>query len=120
MAYGASKLQTIAISDGYHVTIRTAVKMREGGVIARSQADDDVVSKGIAFLKLIIQSWDLDDEDGNILPITEETIGNLIDDDALLISQAFTGNKRTQPEQAAFTDTSMPGPGDIETTRRLA
>jgi hypothetical protein len=49
------------------------------------EGDVDFQTAADTFLQTVIKSWNLDDDQGNVLPITPENIDRLTKDDALLI-----------------------------------
>lgn len=126
MAYGSDRVTRVQLSDGYWADVRTSLTMGQQKALARMSGskDGDIeidlkMDIGSAYLATIIAAWNLDDDDGRILPITSETVDLLHEDDAKAISDAYKPATRTPEEQVAFTPTSTPGPGDAEVTPLL-
>ena len=72
---------------GYWVDVKTDLKYGEEKYLGAAVKDGsvDVVISADVFLKAVIKAWNLDDKDGNILPITQENIDKLEGEDAALI-----------------------------------
>lgn len=121
MPYG-KPTQRVELSDGYHATVRTSVTMDEGRELAklRREASGDAdaeAANASRFMALILTEWDLDDDDGQLLPINETNVGKLLAVDFKAIMEAYTGSQtRTRGEQVDFTDISTSGPEAIEMT----
>lgn len=127
MAYGNDRVTRVDLGNGYWADVRTSLTMGQQKALARmsgnrdeSQIQADLKMEiGSAYLAIIIAAWNLDGDDGQILPITTETVDLLHEEDAKAISDAYKPARRTPEEQVAFTPTSTPGPGDGEVTPLL-
>ncbi len=63
-----------------------------------------------------LAAWNLTDDAGAPLPITDETVAELYEDDAMALIAAINAARapRTIEEQQVFTQPSTPGPEDEE------
>lgn len=59
----------------------------------------DFATSADLFLETIIKSWNLDDDNGNVLPITPENINRLEQKDAILILNEVGGMVETEDQK---------------------
>lgn len=67
------------------------------------EGEMDFAASADIFLQVVIKSWNLDDDQGNVLPITPENIDRLEKDDALLIVNEAGGLVEDDAEKKTST-----------------
>lgn len=82
-----TKKLTLPSDEKYWVEIVTDLKYGDIKKFAAGSVDGEIDFSAAAdtFLQTVIKDWNLDDDQGNILPITPENIDRLDKDDAILI-----------------------------------
>ncbi len=78
----------------------------------RNAGEEDRIAR--VLIHRHMSAWNVTGDDGLILPINEETVSQLYDDDVMELINTINGLRqpRTQAEQAGFTEGSTPGPKD--------
>lgn len=81
------KKLTLPSNKNYWVEILTDLKYGDLKKFASTNADGQIDFGAAAdvFMATVVKNWNLDDESGNVLPITPENLDLLEKDDALLI-----------------------------------
>lgn len=81
------KKLTLPSNKDYWVEILTDLKYGDLKKFASSNPDGqiDFAASADIFLQTVVKNWNLDDDSGNVLPITPENLDLLEKDDALLI-----------------------------------
>ena len=75
----------------------------------RNAGEEDRIARVLIHRHL--SAWNVTGDDGQVLPINEETVLQLYDDDVMALIETINGlrKSRTQAEQAGFTEESTPG-----------
>lgn len=102
----ANAPREIELPSGYHVTIRRDLTIGEQDDLS---ARFDKGVPGTAAILAMITEWDLDDDEGNRLPLTLETLRELSNDDAMTIGEAIKARSEEPRGDAAFLDHSSRG-----------
>lgn len=106
MAYvkkAAVEKVTLDSNPDYYVMWRTKLTYGQMRDIARvgqkSDGQVDQLTASDALFLAHIESWNLDDEDGNILPLTPESLAFLDEDDANQLAKLSNKTLETQESE---------------------
>ena len=94
MGYFKNELKQVTLTNkDYWVKIALGLTYGEFKQLASVNSEGEInqLASADLFLEMGIKEWNLDDEEGNVLPINEETINRLDPADAMLLIEQMGG-----------------------------
>jgi len=90
--FKAQELKKITLLSDKKYWIEVIADLKYGDIKAFANVSQDgnidFAARADVFLQTVIKNWNLDDEDGNVLPVTPENIDKLAQADAVMILEA--------------------------------
>lgn len=116
MGYFKNELKEVRLTNkDYWVKIALGLTYGEFKQIASVNSEGEIneLASADMFLKMGIKEWNLDDDEGNILPITEDNINRLDPADAMLLIEQMGGIVETEEQKKSSSKEHSPASAEV-------